>query len=111
MTYASWELGLHLRHLQNEEPAVVRFKLTEPAAAEEGGTPYCLCGCGAANRPGSKFLMGHDAKLRSVLMRMERGVPDVGLQPQTIEMFRQNPELTVAEFTADDVLRLAGMRS
>ena len=111
LTYASRELGLHLRHLQNEEPAVVRFKLTEPAAAEEGGTPYCLCGCGAANRPGSKFLMGHDARLRSVLMRMERGDPTAGLQPQTIEMFRQNPELTVAEFTADDVLRLAGRRS
>ena len=111
LTYASRELGLHLRHIHNADRAVVRFELTRTAPAEDGGTPYCLCGCGAANRPGSKFLMGHDARLRSVLMRMERGDPNAELQPQTIEMFQQNPELTVADFTADDVLRLAGRRS
>ena len=111
LTYASRELGLHLRHIHNADRAVVRFELTEMAPSEEGGTPYCLCGCGAANRPGSRFRMGHDARLRAVLMRMEQGDPNAELQPQTIEMFQQDPQLTVAEFTAEDVLRLASMRA
>ena len=110
LTYASRELGLNLRHVRNSDRSVVRFELTEMAPSEDGGTPYCLCGCGAVNRPGSRFRMGHDARLRAVLMRMEQGDPNAELQPQTIEMFQQNPQLTVAEFTAEDVLRLASMR-
>ena len=39
----------------------------KPKRSKKGGTMYCLCGCGKANNPGSKFHMGHDARLKSVL--------------------------------------------
>lgn len=73
--------------------------------------PYCLCGCGWENNPGSRFKSGDDAKANSKLNKVKKGelsaddLPDV-----IIEAARRNPELTVHKHTADDILRLAGDR-
>ena len=75
--------------------------------------PYCLCGCGEENTPGSMFKPGHDAKLKSILGQVESGklssddIPDV-----LIEAARRNPEFKVLnQYTAEDILRLAGDRA
>ena len=75
--------------------------------------PYCLCGCGEENNPGSMFKPGHDAKLKSVLGQVESGklsaddIPDV-----LIEAAKRNPEFKVLnQYTAEDILRLAGDRA
>ena len=75
--------------------------------------PYCLCGCGEENTPGSMFKPGHDAKLKSILGQVESGklsaddIPDV-----LIEAARKNPEFKVLnQYTAEDILRLAGDRA
>ena len=75
--------------------------------------PYCLCGCGEENTPGSMFKPGHDAKLKSILGQVESGnlsaddIPDV-----LIEAARGNPEFKVLnQYTAEDILRLAGDRA
>ena len=82
-----------------------------PKRSKTGGLPHCLCGCGRDNNPGSKFVMGHDAKLKSLLLKIERGdeKPEA-LAPYTIQQFVKNPELTVAGYTADRVLELAGVK-
>lgn len=75
--------------------------------------PYCLCGCGWENNPGSRFKSGDDGKLKSVLGQVESGklsaddIPDV-----LIEAARRNPEFKVLnKYTAEDILRLAGDRA
>lgn len=43
----------------------------------------CLCGCGGETKPKSKYLQGHDARLKSILLKVARGeeepdaIPDV----------------------------------
>lgn len=36
---------------------------------EQTTTGTCWCGCGAATKKGSRFLQGHDAKLKGILIR------------------------------------------
>jgi hypothetical protein len=52
-------------------------KAARKPAAKKERSPYCLCGCGASNNPGSLFNMGHDAKLKSQLRKIERGLMKV----------------------------------
>ena len=53
--------------------------------AKTGGTTHCLCGCGSANNPGSRFQMGHDARLKSVLGKVENGVDGFSVPKVAIE--------------------------
>ena len=39
--------------------------------AKRKGSMYCLCGCGAANNPGARFQVGHDARLKPKLKLVE----------------------------------------
>ena len=72
------------------------------------GTPNCLCGCGYENREGSKFRMGHDAKLKSILLKVRRGdIAGSEIHPYTLQMFHEKPEIVVADFTAEEVKTLA----
>ena len=52
-------------------------KVAKKPAVKKVRSPYCLCGCGASNNPGSLFNMGHDAKLKSQLRKIERGLMKV----------------------------------
>ena len=75
------------------------------------GTLYCMCGCGRPNTPGRRFLQGHDPILRRTLRLIEEGELDgSAIAPETVEDVRQNPELGVAPYTGDDILRLAAIR-
>lgn len=42
----------------------------------------CLCGCGRVVMSGRNFLPGHDAKLKSVLLKVERGELDESAIPE-----------------------------
>ena len=68
--------------------------------------PYCLCGCGAENNPGSRFNQGHDKKLESALEQVksgEKAPPGV-----LIEAARNCPEFEVIGYTAEEILSIAG---
>lgn len=83
---------------------------TDPTVNEKGkkGTLYCMCGCGNANNPGSKFSMGHDARLKSTLTKIDRGTLGGSAIPSTtVADFTANKELSVGPFTSADVIRLA----
>lgn len=70
--------------------------------------PYCLCGCGAENTPGSRFKPGHDKILESVIEQVKSGekVPPRVL----IEAVKKYPELEVIKnkYTAEEILSIAG---
>jgi hypothetical protein len=42
----------------------------------------CLCGCGQVVMSGRNFLPGHDAKLKSVLLKVEKGELDESAIPE-----------------------------
>lgn len=69
------------------EPATSKTQATtKPRStpkAKGGGSPQCLCGCGADNRPGSNFQMGHDAKLKSIILKRKRG--DIKKYPEFVQ--------------------------
>ena len=73
--------------------------------------PFCLCGCGAKNKPKRRFNQGHDGRLLGVLIRVEKGklsaddIPDV-----LIDAAKGNPGLEVVGYTAADILKLADER-
>lgn len=57
-------LGTYIKKIEKRKSAVHKHEAisnTEPKA--------CECGCGALTRRGSKFLPGHDAKLKSALRK------------------------------------------
>jgi len=58
-----------------------------------GGSTHCLCGCGTANNPGSKFQMGHDARLKSIIGKVAGGiegfsVPQIAIDAATAGTFK-----------------------
>lgn len=58
--------------------ATVTLSGTFPLAAtsddrETHGSNACACGCGGDANPGARFLPGHDSKLRSNVLGVERG--------------------------------------
>jgi hypothetical protein len=57
----------------DEEAAATTGKKATRVTVKKGGSKECLCGCGKGNNPGSKFNMGHDAKLKSQLRQIETG--------------------------------------
>lgn len=53
---------------KNDKPS--KAKTAKPKAERK----LCLCGCGKpVGRPRSQFLPGHDAKLKSILIKVEKG--------------------------------------
>ena len=75
------------------------------------GTRYCMCGCARWNKLGRRFAQGHDAILKKTLRLIEEGELDgSAIAPETVEDVRQNPQLGVAPYTGDDILRLAAIR-
>ena len=75
---------------------------------KKGGTLYCLCGCGKSNNPGSRFQMGHDARLKSALNKVQQGFESGTFIPTVaVEEARRNPDMTVASFTAQEILQLS----
>lgn len=85
---------------------------TPPSATEDGkgrkGTLYCMCGCGNANNPGSKFSMGHDARLKSVLSKVDKGTEGGSTIPaSTVVDVQANKGLSVGPFSSADIIRLS----
>ena len=57
-------------------------KTTKPAASAPAAR-VCMCGCGAAPRGRrSRFLPGHDARLRGILVRAADAALDDATQPE-----------------------------
>ena len=81
-----------------------------PLPSMKNPFPWCLCGCGGENSPGSKFKQGHDAKLKSRLSKVKGdklGRDD--LPGVLIEAFLTNPNLRVVGYTAeDDIFNIIG---
>ena len=74
--------------------------------------PYCLCGCGATNKPKSRFKPGHDARLKGIIAKVKDGRLDASAIPDVLlEAAENNPELKVASYTADDMLEIGGQRT
>lgn len=55
----------------------------EKAPKAEAGP--CLDGCGMMANPGRNFLPGHDAKLKSYLLKVDNGDPSVGDVPASVK--------------------------
>ena len=92
---------------RREEQATKPKRVKKPAKV---GTPCCMCGCGAENKPGSRFKMGHDARVKAALSKVKRGDQDPNtIHPYTIKMFQQYPEIVVAGYGRDEVMKLAGI--
>ena len=60
-----------------DEPERVRRTASGTPRARKAATdeyhPFCLCGCGAENRPGSRFKPGHDARVKGIISRILSG--------------------------------------
>ncbi len=85
--------------------------IVSKANTKATGTRYCMCGCARWNKPGRRFAQGHDAILKKTLRLIEEGELDgSAIAPETVEDVRQNPQLGVAPYTGDDILRLAAIR-
>jgi len=48
------------------------------ALPKKVGVP-CLCGCGGITKPGSFFLMGHDARTKGYVIKANKGKMDVSV--------------------------------
>lgn len=87
----------------------------EASPAKKSSTAKCLCGCGDERNPESRFSPkgGHDATLRSKLLKIKRKQLHASKLPEeAIEFSRDDPSAkVVAEFTGYDILRLAGEHS
>jgi hypothetical protein len=67
---------------------------TKSPEISENGTPMvCLCGCGGATSKKSKFLQGHDAKLRSILVQISKGKLDDSAIPEVARPFLKDLNL------------------
>ena len=85
--------------------------IVSKANTKATGTRYCMCGCARWNKLGRRFAQGHDAILKKTLRLIEEGELDgSAIAPETVEDVRQNPQLGVAPYTGDDILRLAAIR-
>ena len=99
--------GQHKEQEHREEQVVKPKRVKKPTKV---GTPCCMCGCGAENKPGSRFKMGHDARVKAALSKVKRGDQDPNtIHPYTIKMFQQHPEIVVAGYGRDEVMKLAGI--
>jgi chemotaxis protein histidine kinase CheA len=68
--------------LQAEDAAAASAKAKKPAPQpKKDKTKDCLCGCGGRTK-GGLFIPGHDAKLKSFLLKVEKGEADVNTLPQ-----------------------------
>ena len=75
------------------------------------GTRFCMCGCGTENKPRYMFQRGHDANLRELLRKVERGELDGSAIPsQTVEACFKDTDLWCAEFIAEDIVSLSKVR-
>ncbi len=64
----------------------------------------CLCGCGQTTKPKRNFLQGHDAKLKSKLLKLK----DARHPNQTAEPGSRLPDVLVARATVDPTLKVVG---
>ena len=68
----------------------------------------CLCGCGGTTK--SRFLPGHDARLKGILSRLEKERPREGdaVPAEALKYAKANPKgKVVAFYEGADVLRIA----
>jgi hypothetical protein len=89
--------GEHRGEARNECPACARADGPDPTAEgpreprkrpqREQGTRPCECGCGAEVR--SRFLPGHDAKLKSRLLREARSSDPILRLPAKLDLERR----------------------
>ena len=80
---ALWQddpVGWPQGHLKGGAP---RSRATVPV---EGGQP-CLCGCGQMAR--SRFVPGHDSKLKSLFLRVERGRAETSAIPAIAQTYHE----------------------
>ncbi len=70
-----------LQEIREQVEAKLQKQTAEKSKKEEGGQ-HCLCGCGQIVRKGKKFRQGHDAKLLSILKRIEKEEADESEIPQ-----------------------------
>lgn len=64
----------------------------------------CLCGCGQPANPKRNFLQGHDAKLKSKILKLR----DTRRSNQTAEPGSRLPDVLVARATVDPTLKVVG---
>lgn len=54
------------------QPKAKGAPLTRAEEVRKATGGFCLCGCGAATNPKRFFIQGHDARLKGMLLRLER---------------------------------------
>lgn len=67
---------------------------TAPSRLSRKGSIYCLCGCGKANNPSSRFQQGHDARLKGQFRKLESGAITVEDLPQLVQDILNDPQQT-----------------
>ena len=72
----------------------------------------CFCGCGArTSRKTRLFRQGHDAKLKSILIRVKRNeLPAMALPKILGHACIDYPSMSVVGYTAPDILRMFAER-
>ena len=98
--------------LQDVRAAEAEVKINPKARRDDKlGTRFCMCGCGTENKPRYMFQRGHDANLRVLLRKVERGELDGSAIPsQTVEACFKDTDLWCAEFIAEDIVSLSKVR-
>jgi len=84
-----------------------RGKPAKVKAPKENCSPVCLCGCGGTTG-GGRFVLGHDAKLKSELLRTFRGDGLSAEQQQLVEQLGWQRFMTPAPAKGRRPLRDAG---
>ena len=80
---------------------------------ESGDTGLCLCGCGETTKPKSNFVIGHDAKVKSLIERARRSLeqnPNAAsprLPDALVQKCSSDAGFTVAGYTAETIIDLA----
>ena len=79
-----WVGRIKSRTAQLEEakknPNAVAEKKVSTAKAKTGGLPICPCGCGEANKAGSRFRPGHDARVKGMISRVDKDMAVEGFR-------------------------------
>ena len=100
-------------------PAKADAKAKAPATTTKKEPPkamLCLCGCGEYAKPGSRFLPGHDARVKGQLSRATRAKTDedytgtgvdLRLPKVLVDRAKADPTLVVAGYDAATILDLA----
>ena len=92
-----------------KNPTAAAEKKVSTAKAKTGGLPTCPCGCGEANKPGSRFRPGHDARVKGMISRVDKDTAVEGFRfpSDLIKAANEHAEhLHVATYDAAFILEM-----